>query len=100
MKRRGYTAEGISDFCDVVSVTRSGNENFISFGLLEHCVRHDLEFKAKRTMAVIDPVPVHIINVNDVKTVEAPDFPLDPKAGSHSITFSKDVFVERSDVMP
>jgi len=62
MRRRGYTADGINTFCELVSVTRRGNENFIQMKLLEHCIRQDLDEKAKRCLTVIDPVPVHIIN--------------------------------------
>lgn len=63
MRRRGYTAEGIMDFCELVSVTRRGNENFINFCVLEHCIRKDLDVKAPRVLSVIDPVLVHITNV-------------------------------------
>ena len=65
MRRRGYTAEAINDFCDLVSVTRRGNENFISFNVLEHCVRQDLDNRARRVLAVIDPVLCHLTGVPD-----------------------------------
>lgn len=77
MRRRGYTPEGINAFCDLVSVTRNGNENVIGFQLLEHCIRKDLDNTTKRTMAVIDPVKVTITNLPDTyeQVLEAPDFP-------------------------
>jgi len=43
LRRRGYTSDAINEFCDIVSVTRSGNENFIGLHLLEHCIRTDLD---------------------------------------------------------
>jgi len=65
MRRRGYTPTGINKFCEQVSVTRRGNENFVSIKLLEHYIRNDLDDVAKRTLAVIDPVPVHILDVSE-----------------------------------
>ena len=83
MRRRGYTPDGINDFCDLVSVTRNGNENVISFQLLEHCIRKDLDFNCKRTMAVIDPVKVIVTNLDAgfEQTFDAPDFPTHPEKG-------------------
>lgn len=97
MRRRGYTPEGINDFCDLVSVTRNGNENVISFGLLEHCIRKELDNSTKRTMAVIDPVKLTITNLAEDIVLEAPDFPTQPTRGSHKVTFSNSLWVERED---
>ncbi|KAL4465850.1 hypothetical protein ABPG74_004087 [Tetrahymena malaccensis] len=99
MRRRGYTPEGINAFCDLVSVTRNGNENVIGFQLLEHCIRKDLDNTTKRTMAVIDPVKVTITNLPDTyeQVLEAPDFPTQVERGSHKITFTNSVYVERED---
>jgi glutaminyl-tRNA synthetase len=65
MRRRGYPAISINEFCDILSVTRSGNENIISFGYLEFVVRKELDVSAKRTLAVIDPVLVTLTNLAD-----------------------------------
>lgn len=99
MRRRGYTPVGINDFCDLVSVTRNGNENVIGFGLLEHCIRKDLDATTKRTMAVINPVKVSITNLaaDFEQVLDAPDFPTQPERGSHKVLFTNSVYVERED---
>eukprot|EP00362_Geleiidae_sp_MMETSP1317_P002507 CAMPEP_0201285426 /NCGR_PEP_ID=MMETSP1317-20130820/107613_1 /ASSEMBLY_ACC=CAM_ASM_000770 /TAXON_ID=187299 /ORGANISM="Undescribed Undescribed, Strain Undescribed" /LENGTH=72 /DNA_ID=CAMNT_0047610273 /DNA_START=261 /DNA_END=479 /DNA_ORIENTATION=+ len=56
LRRRGYSAEAINDFVDMVGVTRRGNENIVSVKLLEHCIRKHLDLLAMRTLAVCDPV--------------------------------------------
>jgi len=63
LRRRGYTADSINEFCDLVSVTRRGNENITELHLLEHCIRKDLDIKAPRSMAILDPVLVTITNI-------------------------------------
>lgn len=100
MRRRGYSAQAIADFCDQVGVTRRGNENFIQFHTLEHFIRQDLDLTAKRSLAVIEPVLVHITNVDDnfALEIDAPDFPTQKERGSHKIAIHKQVYVERSDV--
>jgi glutaminyl-tRNA synthetase len=60
LRRRGYTAEAINNFCDKIGVTR--NENIISINLLEHYCREDLDVRASRAMAVLDPLKVVITN--------------------------------------
>jgi glutaminyl-tRNA synthetase len=63
MRRRGYTPTGINEFIDRLSVTRSGNENIIDFQYLEFIIRRELDHTAVRSLAVIDPVVVHITNL-------------------------------------
>lgn len=58
LRRRGYTPNAINEFCDLVNVTRRGNENIIPIQLLEHCLRKELNRTAERTMAIIDPIEV------------------------------------------
>ena len=60
MKRRGYTAEAINTFCDVIGVTRRGNQNVIGMNVLENEVRKVLDISALRTMAIIDPIKLII----------------------------------------
>jgi glutaminyl-tRNA synthetase len=67
MKRRGYTAEAINNFCDTVGVTRRGNENVIGMNVLENEVRKVLDSVAPRTMAIIDPVQLVIQNFKEVE---------------------------------
>lgn len=84
LRRRGYTADAINDFCDSISVTRRGNENIIGMHLLEHCIRKDLDLKAPRTMAVLEPVLVTIANVPEDyrEAIQVNLFPKDPTKGS------------------
>lgn len=60
MRRRGYPAEAINNFCDSIGVTRRGNENYINFSVLENEVRKYLDINAPRTMAVIEPIELHL----------------------------------------
>jgi len=101
LKRRGYTPDAINEFCDLVSVTRRGNENIISIGLLEHCIRKDLDHKAKRTMAILDPVKLVLTNVPEdfSHVIHAPLFPKDATKGTYEIKLLKELFVERSDIL-
>lgn len=100
LRRRGYTADSINDFCDTVSVTRRGNENIIGMHLLEHCIRKDLDLKAPRTMVVLDPVLVTIVNVEaDYREeIKVNLFPKNPEKGSRTIVLGKQLYVERSDI--
>jgi glutaminyl-tRNA synthetase len=98
MRRRGYTAEAINAFCDLVGVTRRGNENIIGMHVLEHCIRTDLEVKAKRTMAILDPVVATIVNLVNEEVLEVKDFPKFPEKGTHTIKLTSKVYLDRSDV--
>ena len=90
----------MNEFCDLVGVTRRGNENIIALSLLELCVTKDLDLKAQRVFAVLDPVKVIIDNrPNDYNhPVTAPYFPKDPSKGGYTITLTKEFYVDRSDV--
>eukprot|EP01016_Furgasonia_blochmanni_P028774 TRINITY_DN3027_c0_g1_i1.p1 TRINITY_DN3027_c0_g1~~TRINITY_DN3027_c0_g1_i1.p1 ORF type:complete len:514 (-),score=174.75 TRINITY_DN3027_c0_g1_i1:218-1759(-) len=100
LRRRGYTPTAINELCDLVSVTRRGNENIISIKLLEHCIRKDLDKNAPRTMAVVDPVKVILTNLADNydQEIQVPDFPKDQTKGTHTIHLNKEIFVEREDI--
>lgn len=76
MRRRGYPAEAINNFCDVIGVTRRGNENYINFNVLENEVRKYLDVHAPRTMAVLEPVEM-IIEGIDESELTVPLFPKD-----------------------
>ena len=97
-----YTPNAINEFCDLVSVTRRGNENIISIKLLEHCIRKDLDRNAPRTMAVIDPIKITFTNLlNDYeRNITVYPFPKDiNREGPYQIFLTKTVFVERTDIM-
>jgi len=99
LRRRGYTAEAINNFVDTVGVTRRGNDNFLSIKLLEHCIRNDLDRKAPRTLAVLDPLKITLVNVpdNHKLELETPLFPKNKEAGNRKITLNKVIYIERSD---
>lgn len=97
LKRRGYTADAINEFVDLVGVTRRGNENVISIKLLEHCIRKDLNERAPRTMAVVEPIEVHISGLESTHTIEVPRFPHIPEKGHYTVTVSPTIYIEQSD---
>ncbi|MEA2081125.1 MAG: glutamine--tRNA ligase/YqeY domain fusion protein [Elusimicrobiota bacterium] len=99
LRRRGYTPESIKDFCGRIGVAKTNS--VVNIALLEHCLREDLNLKAKRVMAVLDPVKVVIANYPDGKTeeIEAVNNPANENAGTRKIPFSKEIYIERSDFM-
>ncbi len=100
MRRRGYTPEAIRNFCARVGIAR--NENLIDIGLLEFSVRDDLNHRAPRVMAVLDPLKVVLDNYPEGETewLEASYWPHDvPKEGSRKIPFSRELWIERQDFM-
>ncbi len=97
-RRKGYTAESIRTFCDKIGVAK--RENFIDLSLLEFCLREDLNKKALRAMAVLDPVKLIIDNYEKGKTEEmiSENGP-EESMGSRSVPFSKELWIEREDFM-
>ena len=97
MRRRGYTAEAIRDFIDRVGVAKNYSVNDVA--LLESCVREDLNKRALRRMAVINPLKVVIDNYPDsqVEEMDAVNNPEDPSAGTRKIPFSKVIYIEQED---
>ncbi len=99
MRRRGFTAASIRDFCDRIGVAR--RENMIDVGLLEFCVREDLDKKALRRMAVLDPLKLVITNFPEGVTemCHSENNPEDIEAGMREIPFSREVYIEKEDFM-
>jgi glutaminyl-tRNA synthetase len=98
LRRRGYTPEAIRDFAEMVGVAKANS--LVDYAKLEYCIRNDLNYRAPRRMCVLDPIKVVITNYPEGKTeeLEAADFPPDVnKPGSHPMTFSREVYIERSD---
>jgi glutaminyl-tRNA synthetase len=97
LRRRGYTPESIRKFIETVGVAK--RENIIDVSLLEFCVRQDLNRKADRVMAVLDPVKLVITNYPKDKEefLEAENNPEDPSRGHHHVPFSGEIFIERED---
>ena len=99
MRRLGYTPEAIKDFCSRVSITK--RENIADIALLEHCVREDLNSKAERRMAVLNPLKITIQNFDGDNTdwLEAPNHPKDETFGSRKVPFTKEIYIEKDDFM-
>jgi glutaminyl-tRNA synthetase len=97
-RRKGYTPESIRTFCDKIGVAK--RENFIDLSLLEFCLREDLNQRAMRVMAVLDPVKLVIDNYEDGKTEElVSENGPDESLGKRNIPFSKELWIEREDFM-
>lgn len=99
MRRRGYTPASIRAFAEKVGVAK--RDNVIDLGLLEFCVREDLNRVAQRRMAVIDPIKVVITNypeeaTEDIRCVNNPE---DEAAGYRNVPFSRELYIERDDFM-
>ncbi len=99
MRRRGYTAEAIRNFCDMVGIAK--RDNIVDIGVLEFCVREHLNKVANRVMAVLDPVKLIISNYPDGQTEELQieNNPEDEAAGKRTMPFSKELWIEREDFM-
>jgi len=99
IRRRGYTPEAIRKFCDTIGVAK--RDNTIEIQLLEHCLREDLNKRAPRAMAVLNPLKVVITNYPDGQTeeVDAVNNPEDESAGKRKVPFSRELYIERDDFM-
>jgi len=98
LRRRGYTPESIRKFVETIGVAK--RENVVDIALLEFCIREDLNKKALRAMAVLDPVKLVINNHNgETEWLSAENNPEDETAGHREIPFGKEVWIEREDFM-
>ncbi len=99
LRRRGYTAHSIRDFCERIGVAKVPNT--VEVSLLEHCLREDLNAHATRAMAVLHPVKLVIENypADQTDVFEVENNPVDPESGKHSVTFSKELWIEQDDFM-
>jgi glutaminyl-tRNA synthetase len=99
LRRRGYTPEAIRDFADRIGVAKA--DSTVDIALLEHCLREDLNKRALRVMAVLDPVKVVITNYPEgqVEEFDADNNPEDESAGKRKVPFSREIFIEREDFM-
>ncbi len=99
MRRRGYPAKALRTFIEKVGVSKA--YSVVDYGLLEACVRDELNANAPRTMAVLDPVKVVIDNYPDgqTETLEIERHPDHPEMGKSRVTFSKEIYIERADFM-
>ena len=99
MRRRGYPADAIKDFINRVGVSKA--YSVVDYGLLEACVRDNLNANAPRTMAVLHPLKVIIDNYPDdlVEDIEVENNPEKPELGTRTVKFSKEIYVEQDDFM-
>lgn len=97
LRRRGYTPESIRDFSDRIGVAK--RDSMVDIALLEHCVREDLNVRAKRVMAVLDPLKVVITNYPGDKEeeLEAVNNPENEKDGTRKVPFSREIYIEKED---
>lgn len=99
VRRRGYTPASIREFCERIGVAK--RENLIDVGLLEFCVREDLNKTAQRRMVVFDPINVIITNypAGQVEMLESENNPEDPNGGVRQVPFSRELLIEEEDFM-
>jgi len=99
IRRRGYTPESIRKFCELIGVSRK--ESRVDMGLLESCLRDDLNERAPRVMAVLRPLKIIIENYPEgmTETLEAANHPQKEEMGKRPITFSKEIYIEQDDFM-
>ena len=99
LRRRGYTARSIRNFCERIGVAKSPNT--VEYGFLEHCLREDLNATAQRTMAVLHPVKLTVTNYPEgqSETFTVENNPTDPTQGTHEITFGRHLWIETEDFL-
>jgi glutaminyl-tRNA synthetase len=96
-RRRGYTPEAIRNFCERIGVAK--RNSVVDVALLEYCLREDLNRRAPRVMAVLQPLRVVIVNYPEdrVEEMEAVNNPEDPSMGTRKVPFSRVLYIERDD---
>ncbi len=99
LRRRGYTPEALQDFCERIGVAK--NESTVDIALLEHTLREDLNKRAPRVMAVLDPLKVVIDNYpeDQVEEFEIVNNPEDELMGSRQVPFSRVIYIEQNDFL-
>jgi glutaminyl-tRNA synthetase len=99
MRRRGYPARAIREFCDAIGIAK--RDNLIELANLEFHVRQVLNQEAERRMAVLDPIKLVIENYPEdgEETLDAVNNPEDPSAGTRKVPFSREIWIEREDFM-
>ncbi len=97
LRRRGYTPESILDFCQRIGVSKSNS--MVDIGLLEHCIREDLNAHAQRRIAVLSPIKLIVDNFPEGKTeyFDLPNNPSDPEAGTRALPFTRELYIDADD---
>ena len=99
LRRRGYTPRSIRNFCERIGVAKVNST--VEYSFLESCLREDLNDNARRVMAVLRPVKLVITNYPEgqSETMEVENNPLKPEDGTHTVTFSRELYVEGDDFL-
>ncbi len=99
LRRRGYTPEALQNFAEIISVAK--RDNVIDVSLLEHCLREDLNKKAQRVMAVLNPIKLILTNYpeNGEELLDAVNNPEDISTGLRKVPFSRELFIDQDDFM-
>jgi glutaminyl-tRNA synthetase len=99
LRRRGFTPVSIRTFCERIGVSKVNS--IVEYGFLEHCLREDLNLNARRTMAVLHPVKLVITNypAGQTEQFETENNPERPEDGTHTVTFSRELWIDASDFM-
>ncbi|CAL4322457.1 glutamine--tRNA ligase [Buchnera aphidicola] len=97
LRRKGYTAESIKNFCKNIGITKQNN--LIELSTLESCIKKELNHTAHRTMAILDPIKIILSNIDSqyVETIKVLNHPKNHLLGSRRIIFTKEIYIERSD---
>lgn len=97
LRRRGYTASAIRDFCERIGVSRS--DAVVDIGVLEFCIRDDLDAQVPRAMCVLHPLKVVITNCPEdhIKMLELPRHPKSPEMGVRALPFTREIYIDRGD---
>ena len=97
MRRRGFTAASIRNFCEIAGVSRS--EGTVDLSMLEHCVREDLDQCASRVMCVLNPMKVTIRNIKkgEVENLSLQNHPKNESMGTRTVPFTREIYIDRSD---
>ena len=99
LRRRGYTPESLQNFAEIISVAK--RDNVIDVSLLEHCLREDLNKKAQRIMAVLQPIKLILTNYpeNQEEFLDAVNNPEDATTGTRKMPFSRELYIDQDDFM-
>lgn len=97
LRRKGYTASSIRDFCHRIGITKQNN--LVEFSMLEYCIRNELNQTAVRTMAIIEPIKIYLYNIDDSyeEKIIVPNHPHNSELGTHTIIFTNTIYIERED---
>ena len=97
MRRRGFTAASIRNFCEIAGVSRS--EGTVDLSMLEHCVREDLDQCASRVMCVLNPMKVTIRNIkkSEVENLSLQNHPKNQSMGTRTVPFTREIYIDKSD---